>query len=132
MLQCALGYCCAASKCLASDEDGHKGAEEGDEAAGAAANLQKIRETAKKDVRKIKKHVSKVDKQACNILAAPMLGRCLLDQSEVEGGVRKKARWCALHRRRLKAPHPNPLHHPRHQRFQNRQVPLTRGNRPRR
>ena len=43
MLQCALEYCCAASKCLASDEDGHKGAEEGDEAAGAATNPQRTR-----------------------------------------------------------------------------------------
>ena len=76
MLQCALEYCCAASKCLASDEDGHKGAEEGDEAAGAATNLQKKRETAKKDVTKMKKHVSKVDKisvqHTCSADAGPL------------------------------------------------------------
>ena len=76
MLHCALEYCCAASKCLASDENGHNGAEEGDEAAGAATNLQKIRETAKKDVTKIKKHVSKVDKisvqHTCSADAGPL------------------------------------------------------------
>jgi hypothetical protein len=76
MLQCALEYCCAASKYLASDEDGHKGLEVADAAAAAATNRQKIRETTKKDVSKTKKHVSKVDEMSvqhtCSADAGPL------------------------------------------------------------